>query len=98
GSLVESTMEMESTMDTPEGQVDGMWSASGGAVTKTNQSDNSGYANGVAIGEHSSDGSIGQNYSGEASGYSDTSMTSYEGMAGGINRAEAGMSVESAID
>lgn len=98
GSLVESTMEMESTMDTPEGQVDGMWSASGGAVTETRQSDDLGYANAVAIGEHSASGSLGQNYSGEASGYSNTSMTSFDDMVGGINRAEAGMSVQSQID
>ncbi|MGM0482350.1 MAG: hypothetical protein ACQEP6_00595 [Patescibacteria group bacterium] len=98
GSLVESTMEMESQMNAPEGQADGMWSAAGGAVTETHQSDNSGYANAVAIGEHSASGEIGQDYTGQASGYSDTSMTSFDGMVGGINRAEAGMSVQSQID
>lgn len=95
GSLVESTMTMESTMDTPEGQADGMWSASGGVATETNQADDLGYANAVAIGEHSASGSIGENYYGEMSGYSNTSMTTFDGMVGGINRSEAGMSVQS---
>jgi len=75
--------------------VEGGFVAGGGAKTVTVQTNNYGGAAAFATGHYSGSGQLGDNYSGHAIGYSETSSIQVKGMKGSINSAAAGMSVSS---
>ncbi len=79
--------------------VRGGWVAGGMVSTTTTQSaPGMGGAFASASGSYFGAGSLGTNYSGSATGYSSTSITTVNGMNGSINTAAAGMSVTSIVD
>jgi len=76
----------------------GGYMVAGGAATKTVQdAPGCGGAKASAVGFYVGAGSLGTNYNGSAIGYSNTSVTTMNGMNGSINTASAGMSVTSKI-
>jgi len=78
--------------------VRGGWSAVGGAATKTVQTDGvGGYASASAVGFYTGQGSLGTNFDGSAHGYSQTSITSFNGMNGSMISSSAGMHVTSQV-
>jgi len=77
----------------------GGYIASGGAVTKTTQlaGNRSGGASASAIGMYKGSGLLNTTFTGSATGYSNTSVTTVRGMNGSINSATAGMHVSSNV-
>jgi len=78
------------------GFVEGGWAAAGGAAAKTVQYSDSGFGFASAGGIYAGSGSLGSNYTGSAEGYTQTSITQYQGMKGSIVTSSAGMHVVSA--
>jgi len=75
--------------------VDGGWIAAGGAASLTVQEGPAGNAKASAIGIYVGCGQLGDNYNGSAEGYTNTSVTTFNGMGGSINQASSGMVVNS---
>lgn len=76
----------------------GVWEASGNVNTITVQGiPGVGGSIAAANGRYYGTGGLGSNYSGSATGYSQTTMTTVAGMQGAINTANAGMTVSSTI-
>jgi hypothetical protein len=79
----------------PNGFVEGGFVAAGGAASKTVQKSDTGFAKASTVGTYSGSGSLGDNYTGKANGYTKTSITQYRGMTGSIVTSSAGMHVVS---
>lgn len=77
--------------------VDGGWVAKGAVSTRTVQTANNGSGGAIAnaTGAYHASGGLNSTYAGSAIGYSQTSITTFDGMNGSINSAAAGMQVTS---
>ena len=75
--------------------VEGNWTAMGGAATLTKQTANNGSGGAMAgaFGVYSGNGQLNDNFFGSAVGYSNTSVTTVQGLSGSINHASSGMQV-----
>jgi len=75
--------------------VEGNWTAAGGAATLTKQTANNGSGGAMAgaFGVYSGNGQLNDNFFGSAVGYSNTSVTTVQGLSGSINHASSGMQV-----
>lgn len=95
GSYVKSTTNVDASRS---GVTIGGWNASGEVVTQSSRLVSGGEANASAVGNYQASGTLNHSYSGSASGYTQTSSESINGMSGSINRASSGMSVSSQVD
>lgn len=87
-------VESETNVDTERsGAACGGWQADGVASTQSSREG----ASASAYGQYSGSGSLGTNFSGSASGYTETSTTTVQGMDGSVKRASSGMSVSSKV-
>lgn len=79
------------------GCASGGWNIGGVASTVTSQNapGGNGNAHASATGSYHGTGNLGDNYTGSATGYSQTSTTEVEDLDGSVNRASAGMEVHS---
>lgn len=75
--------------------VDGGFVAGGFAKSLTVQGNQYGGAAAYAVGHYSGSGNLGTNYNGSAQGYTQTTITTVDGMKGSINSSAAGMQVTS---
>ena len=78
-----------------DADVRGGYIAGGGAYSETDQSNQFGGAHATALGVYVGAGKLGSSYSGGATGYTSTSITTFDNLNGSINTASAGMSVTS---
>ena len=77
------------------GAVEGGWGAAGGAASTTFQTANngSGVAKASAVGTYVGAGSLGDNFTGSAVGYTSTNITVIPGLKGSSSQSAAGMQV-----
>ncbi len=90
GSTVESHTALQSGSTGP---VSGSWEVEGIAATASLQTYGDGFAGASALGTYSCSGNLGQNFTGYAVGGTNTSITTFDGMHGSINKSQAYMSV-----
>jgi len=101
GSYVEVNQEVETYRKIHDprphpknpSEVSGRWMAAGSAGTGSRQVSETGIAIAKANGSFGANGNLGCDFTGSLTGYSYTSITSFDGMNGGISQAGAGMSV-----